>query len=76
MMQKNNVSIRLAEKRDIPHIAELERALPEDSYSDYVKTVLTNLKQIGYDGTVSFESKNGSGLESMKKALALLKNTL
>lgn len=58
------------------HIAELERALPEDSYSDYVKTVLTNLKQIGYDGTVSFESKNGSGLESMKKALALLKNTL
>ncbi|MBO4980111.1 MAG: sugar phosphate isomerase/epimerase [Clostridia bacterium] len=57
------------------HIAELERILPEDGYSDYVQTALDNLKAIGYDGTVSFETKNGSGVESMKKALALLKNT-
>ena len=57
------------------HIAELERILPEDGYSGYVQTALDNLKAIGYDGTVSFETKNGSGVESMKKALALLKNT-
>ena len=58
------------------HIAELERMLPEDSYSEYVTTVLDNLKAIGYEGTISFETKNGSGVESMKKALTLLKNTL
>lgn len=56
------------------HIAELERVMPEDEYSEYVTTVLDNLKSIKYDGTISFESKNGSGLESMKKALTLLKN--
>ena len=55
------------------HIAELERRMPEDDYSDYITKVLENLNKIGYDGTVSFESKNGEGLESMKKALALLK---
>ncbi len=58
------------------HIAELERLLPEDGYSDYVQTALGNLKEIGYDGTISFETKNGSGLKSMKKALTLLKNTM
>ena len=55
------------------HIAELERRMPEDNYSDYITKVLENLNKIGYNGTVSFESKNGEGLESMKKALALLK---
>ena len=55
------------------HISELGRIMPEDGYSDYVAGVLENLKAIGYDGTVSFESKNGDGLLSMKKALALLK---
>lgn len=55
------------------HISELARVMPEDDYSDYVATVLKNLKTNGYDGTISFESKNGNGLESMKKALALLK---
>ena len=58
------------------HIAELERKLPEDNYSDYVMAVLENLKKIGYEGTISFESKNGNGLDSMKKALNLLKNTM
>ncbi len=58
------------------HIAELERILPEDGYSDYVQTALGNLKAIGYEGTISFETKNGSGVESMKKALTLLKNTM
>lgn len=56
------------------HIAELARVMPEEEYSDYIQTVLENLRKIGYDGTVSFESKNGNGLESMKKALTLLKN--
>jgi sugar phosphate isomerase/epimerase len=56
------------------HIAELARVMPEESYSDYITTVLGNLKTIGYDGTISFESKNGEGLQSMKKALALLKS--
>ncbi len=55
------------------HISELGRALPEDGYSDYVSGVLSRLRAIGYEGTISFESKNGSGLESMKKALNLLK---
>ena len=58
------------------HIAELQRIMPEDEYSDYIKTVLENLNKNGYEGTVSFESKNGNGLESMKKALALLKANL
>lgn len=55
------------------HISELARVLPEDGYSDYVSAVLKNLVSIGYEGTISFETKNGSGLESMKKALKLLK---
>ncbi len=55
------------------HISELQRMLPEEGYSPYVTTVLENLKAIGYDCTISFETKNGAGLESMKKALKLLK---
>ena len=58
------------------HIAELERMLPEDGYSDFVQTVINNLVKTGYEGTISFETKNGEGLESMKKALALLKKSL
>ena len=58
------------------HIAELERMLPEDGYSKFVQTVINNLVKTGYEGTISFETKNGEGLESMKKALALLKKSL
>ena len=58
------------------HIAEMERMLPEDNYSEYVQKVLNNLISTNYDGTISFETKNGDGVESMKKALAMLKNTL
>ncbi len=58
------------------HIAELERMLPENSYSEFVQTVINNLVKTGYEGTISFETKNGEGLESMKKALALLKKSL
>ncbi len=56
------------------HIAELQRVMPEDGYSEFISKVLANLKTNGYDGTVSFESKNGDGLASMKKARALLKS--
>ena len=55
------------------HIAELQRIMPEDSYSDYIEQVIDGLKKVGYEGTISFESKNGEGVSSMKKALALLK---
>lgn len=58
------------------HIAELERMLPEDGYSEFVQTVINNLVKTGYEGTISFETKNGEGLESMKKALSLLKKSL
>lgn len=58
------------------HVAELARVMPEDCYSDYAAEVLGNLKKIGYEGTISFESKNGEGVPSMKKALALLKATV
>ncbi len=58
------------------HISEMDRILPEDGYSDFVQTVINNLVKTGYDGTISFETKNGEGLESMKKALALLKKSL
>lgn len=58
------------------HIAELERMLPEDGYSEFVKKVIGNLVNIGYEGTISFETNNGEGLSSMKKALSLLKSSL
>ncbi len=55
------------------HIADAQRLLPEDGYGEAVANVIKYLQKIGYNKTISFESKNGSGLESMKKALALLK---
>ncbi len=58
------------------HVSELDRVLPENEYSEFVTKVLDNLVKTCYDGTISFETKNGEGLESMKKALTLLKNTL
>jgi len=78
MSNHDNASdiIRYADSLSHFHIAELERKLPEDSYSEYVENVLENLRKICYDGTISFETKNGTGLESMKKALQLLKKNL
>lgn len=55
------------------HISDSERILPEDGYSESVLKIIDALKQINYNDTISFESKNGSGLESMVKALKLLK---
>ena len=68
--------IRYKDNLNHVHISEMERKLPEDHYSEYVKKVLNNLVSINYDKTISFETKNGNGLESMKKALAMLKHTL
>ena len=58
------------------HIAELNRMLPEDDYSVLTKKVIENLVKTCYEGTISFESRIGEGVSSMKKALALLKKTL
>lgn len=68
--------IRFKDSLKHVHISELERILPEEGYSTFVQTVINNLVSIGYEGTISFETKNGAGLESMKKALALLKKSL
>ncbi len=79
MMSNNDNAddiVKYADSLKHIHIAELQRIMPEESYSDYITAVMKNLNSIGYKGTVSFESKNGDGLESMKKALALLKSTL
>ena len=79
MMSNNDNYDDIIKYKDILkhiHIAELQRILPEDGYSEYIENVLENLIKNGYDGTISFETKNGSGVESMKKALKLIKNTL
>ncbi len=76
MMSNNDIPEDVLKYKDSlyhVHIAELERALPEDRHSDYVKKVLGYITKNGYDRTISFETKNGQGLESMKKALTLLK---
>ena len=58
------------------HISELSRVLPEDGYSPYVARVLRNLRMIGYEGTISFETNRGKTPDSMAKALRLLKTEL
>ncbi|NLV85469.1 MAG: sugar phosphate isomerase/epimerase [Spirochaetales bacterium] len=55
------------------HIADAGRNLPEDGYSTQVEAIIRNLRKINYNHTISFESKNGRGVESMVKALDLLK---
>lgn len=58
------------------HICELDRVLPEARYSDYVRAALAELVRCGYDGTISFESKDAESADGLQKALSLLKNTL
>ncbi len=55
------------------HVCEKDRMLPEEGYSDYLLSLLKKLKEIGYDETISFESKGGVGPDSLKKALKQLK---
>ena len=55
------------------HVCEKDRILPEDGYSEYLLQGLRILKEIGYDETISFEAKGGTGPDSLKKALDLIK---
>jgi D-psicose/D-tagatose/L-ribulose 3-epimerase len=54
---------------DHVHISEMGRGLPEDSFSLGIQRILECLKMVGYDKTISFETKPGN----IGKALALLK---
>ncbi len=55
------------------HICEMDRMLPEDGFSPFLENALAILKDLGYDETISFESKGGLGPDSLKKALKQLK---
>lgn len=54
------------------HICEPDRILPEDGYSEFLTHCLSVLKELGYDETISFEAKGGTGPDSLAKALKLL----
>lgn len=51
------------------HIAEKNRTLPSDGFSEYVSSALSILKAQGYDGTISYETSDGD----KAKALSLAK---
>lgn len=53
------------------HISELDRILPEYSYSDALEQILKRLKAIDYDKTISFEPMPSAHID---KALGLLKD--
>jgi sugar phosphate isomerase/epimerase len=55
------------------HICEMDRMLPEDGFSPFLTKALGILKELGYNETISFESKGGTGPDSLKKALKQLK---
>ena len=55
------------------HVCEMDRLIPEDGFSPFLQKALGILKELGYDETISFESKGGKGPDSMKKALVQLK---
>jgi len=56
------------------HLCELNRVLPEESYSAYLEDCLDILADGGYDGTISFESKDAVTPDGLEKALLLLKS--
>ena len=56
------------------HVCERDRLIPEDGDSEHLQHCLNVLKDLGYDGTISFEAKGGSEPDGMKKALTQLKN--
>ncbi len=55
------------------HVCEMDRILPEDGYSAFLRDALGILKELGYDDTISFEAKGGKSPESLGKALNLIK---
>jgi D-psicose/D-tagatose/L-ribulose 3-epimerase len=56
---------------DHVHVTEMDRVLPEEGFSIGVKNILVRLKEMGYDKTISFETRPGN----VEKALLLLKST-
>lgn len=54
------------------HIAEPERGLPVDHFSDYVSEALSILKAEGYDRAISYETEDGD----KKRALHLLRSAI
>ena len=55
------------------HICEMDRMLPEEGFGEFLQKALKILKELGYDETISFESKGGTSPDSLKKALTQLK---
>lgn len=53
------------------HISDLNRVLPETSYSDELLSILKNIKKIGYDDIISFEPMPSQHID---KALNLIKS--
>jgi len=56
------------------HVCEMDRLLPENGFSPFLKQALDILKESGYDETISFESKAGTAPESLAVALKQLKH--
>lgn len=55
------------------HVCEKDRVLPENAYSPYLSECLDTLADCGYDGTISFESKDAVSQDGLSDALRLLK---
>jgi D-psicose/D-tagatose/L-ribulose 3-epimerase len=56
------------------HIAENMRALPVAKFSQEVATALAYLKSAGYDGTISYETRDENQDGNLEQALFLLKS--
>ena len=54
------------------HIAEKDRVLPADGFSDYAVRGLSILESMGYDGDISYETVDGD----KQKALELMKSII
>ena len=54
------------------HIAEKDRVLPADGFSDYAARGLSILESMGYDGDISYETVDGD----KQKALELMKSII
>ncbi len=57
------------------HVSEVDRALPHSGYTPRLAALLGRLHELGYEGTVSFESGPASA-EEIAAALRLLRRTL
>lgn len=55
------------------HICEYDRKLPEKEYSEFTDRCLTILADLGYNRSISFESKDAAEPDGLKNALNMLK---